>query len=100
MRTLADLPDVLYHLAHANSVQGGGMLFSEGAVRPLLTLEEFLDHRKAAQEALTSQVRRRRVGRNRVRETANSAEGVRQLKRQWGVPLRPTTRPVDEWGKK
>jgi hypothetical protein len=98
---MLDLPDILAHVSHADTVQGGALLFGGGRIEPLLSAEEFLDDRKRGAGRLNPGVVVERSPRgNRARHSANSAEGIRAIMQSLGVkPRPPTDVPVDVWSR-
>jgi hypothetical protein len=87
-----DLDSIVRHLCHANSVQGGALLFSDGRMGPVLEMDEFADDRRVGARRLAPGVERRREtrgGRTVQMEYASSAEGIRALKAKHGIPPRP-----------
>lgn len=96
---MLDLPLIVPHIAHANSVQGGARLFVE--MTPVLSVEQSRDPARLSRRVpLSAEVRVQRVGR-RERRSASSAESMRALKASLGVPPRPIARdcPVDVWAR-
>lgn len=95
-----DLADILAHVAHANVVRGGGLLFSDGDLTPVLDVEAFVSGGRGGHPATAVRSARARRRGGFVRRTAgSSAEAVRALKSEMGVPHRPTALPVDEWSR-
>lgn len=89
---MSDLEPIVRHLCHANSVQGGALLFSDGRMGPVLEMDEFADDRVTGYRRLSPGLERRKVrqgGRVLEMDYASSAEGVRALKAKHGIPSRP-----------
>ncbi len=89
---MPDLDSIVRHLCHANSVQGGALLFSDGRMGPVLEMDEFADDRRVGARRLAPGIERRSEvveGRKRRMEYASSAEGIRALKAKHGIPSRP-----------
>mgnify|MGYP007071566450 CR=1 FL=1 len=97
---MRDLEDILPHLAHANAVQGGAMLFAGDRVAPLLLVEEFVEPRRRFCGRINPAVRVSPAPRGGRRHAGNSAEAIRAIKASMGVKPNPTTDPVDKWSQR